>query len=145
MKNEKGITLVSIVITIIIMSILAVIGVNYGTSTIKGMQYQNFNYQLEQIQGRVDVIHEKINSGDNSYQTMGESAALSSEATAILNKLGIASSEQSDYRYFTPKDLEDDLGIANINMEVVINFKTKDVISINGFLYEGKIHHRLND
>ena len=142
MKNEKGITLVSIVITIIIMSILAVIGVNYGTSTIKGMQYQNFNYQLEQIQGRVDVIHEKINSGDNSYQTMGESATLSSNADSVLTSLGLQS---SDYRYFTPKDLEEFLDISNVDQEVAINFETKDVVSINGFEYKGKMHYRLND
>ena len=142
MKNEKGITLMSLVITIVIMSILAVVGVNYGTSTIKAMQYQNFNYQLEQIQGRVDVIHEKINSGDNSYQTMGESATVSSNANSVLTSLGLKS---SDYRYFTPQNLEKFLDISNVEQEVAINFKTKDVVSINGFLYEGKIHHRLND
>ena len=142
MKNEKGITLMSLVITIVMMSILAVIGVNYGTSTIKAMQYQNFNYQLEQIQGRVDVIHEKINSGDNSYQTMGESATLSSNANSVLTSLGLKS---SDYRYFTPQDLEKYLNISNVEQEVAINFQTKDVVSINGFLYEGKMHYRLND
>ena len=142
MKNENGITLMSLVITIVIMSILAVVGVNYGTSTIKAMQYQNFNYQLEQIQGRVDVIHEKINSGDNSYQTMGESATVSSNANSVLTSLGLKS---SDYRYFTPQNLEKFLDISNVEQEVAINFKTKDVVSINGFLYEGKIHHRLND
>ena len=142
MKNENGITLMSLVITIVIMSILAVVGVNYGTSTIKAMQYQNFNYQLEQIQGRVDVIHEKINSGDNSYQTMGESATVSSNANSVLTSLGLKS---SDYRYFTPQNLEKFLDISNVEQEVAINFKTKAVVSINGFLYEGKIHHRLND
>ena len=142
MKNEKGITLMSLVITIVMMSILAVIGVNYGTSTIKAMQYQNFNYQLEQIQGRVDVIHEKINSGDNSYQTMGENAEMSSNANSVLTSLGLKS---SDYRYFTPQNLEKYLNISNVEQEVAINFKTKDVVSIKGFLYEGKIHHRLND
>lgn len=142
MKNENGITLISLVITIVIMSILAVLGVNYGTSTIKGMQYQNFNYQLEQIQGRVDVIHEKINSGDDSYQTMGESATLSSNANSVLTSLGLKS---SDYRYFTPKDLEEFLSISNVDQEVAINFETKDVVSIHGFNYNGKIHYRPND
>ncbi len=143
MKNENGITLITLVVTLVIMIILAVIGTAYGTSTIDAMKFQNFSYQLEQIQGKVDTIHEKINLGDESYKQMGENATFSSKATSLLTKLGVSSSEISDYRYFTSKDLEEDLGILNLDQEILINFKTKDVVSIDGFEYKGTMYHRL--
>ena len=142
MKSENGITLITLVITIFLLIILSAVGVNYGTGTLRGMQYQNFKYQLEQIQGRVDVIHEKMNSGDDSYKSMGESAEMSSDAKSVLTSLGLKS---SDYRYFTSKDLQEFLNISNVDQEVAINFETKDVVSISGFEYKGEMHYKLND
>ena len=109
------------------------------------MQYQAFNYQLEQIQGKVDVINKKIELGDESYKEMGEIATLSSSASETLRTLGIPDSTISEYRYFTPSDLEKYLDISNVDQYVAINFKTRDVVSVEGFEYQDEMYYRLYD
>lgn len=51
----------------------------------------------------------------------------------------------SIYRYFSIKELEDILDIKNARSAVIINFKTKEVIRIDGVKDEGKVYHRLNE
>ena len=143
MKNEKGVTLVTLVVIIVIMSILAATSITFGLHTIDSMQLQNFSYELEQIQGRVDTIYEKIKLGDESYKQIGENANFSTKAVSTLKNLGI--SDISNYQYLTPKDLEEDLNIENSDQSVVINFKTKDVISVDGFKYKDTTYYRLKD
>ncbi|MCI9365459.1 MAG: hypothetical protein HFJ54_02320 [Clostridia bacterium] len=53
-------------------------------------------------------------------------------------------SGRTTYRYFTEEDLEKDLDITSKPGDVIINFTTKEVISVNGFKYEGKIYYKAN-
>lgn len=50
------------------------------------------------------------------------------------------------YRYFTKDDLKNDLDIKSSNQqEVIINFETREVISVQGKTYDGITYHRLQD
>lgn len=68
MRNEKGITLITLIVTIVLMVILASVAIQSGGGSVKEVEFQNFAYELQQIQGRVDTIHEKmITEGDPNY------------------------------------------------------------------------------
>ena len=54
MKNEKGITLISLVITIIVLLILATISINAGTGTIR---YSNYNKAKAEMQAMQDNVN----------------------------------------------------------------------------------------
>lgn len=50
----------------------------------------------------------------------------------------------SKYRYFTGYDLETDLDIKNSKQEVIINFETREVISVQGKIYNDIPYHTLD-
>ena len=59
MRNEKGITLIALTITIIILIILASITTYSGISTIKSSKLNKFKQELEIMQSQVNVLYEK--------------------------------------------------------------------------------------
>lgn len=166
MKNQKGITLVVLVITIVIMLILITTGITYGSHSIAEVQLQNFSYELQQIQGRVEHIYQKMTMEDNpTYATLngeplGVNMGYSDAALDILQEIrGInyrditiqgdpefyAGTNLSMYRYFSKKDLEKTLDIKNPKHDVIINFKTREVISVDGVVCDDIEYHRLQD
>lgn len=75
MRNEKGITLIVLIVTILLMIILASVAIQSGGGSVKEIEFQNFSYELQQIQGRVDTIHEKmITAGNPNYVELNRSA-----------------------------------------------------------------------
>lgn len=166
MKNQKGITLVVLVITIIIMLILIATGITYGSHSIAEVKLQNFSYELQQIQGRVEHIYQKMTMEENpNYATLngnelGVNMGYSDEAMDILKEIrGIdyrditiqsdpefyAGTNLSTYRYFSKKELEKTLDIKNAKHNVIINFKTREVISVDGVVCDEIEYHRLQD
>lgn len=165
MKDERGITLVVLVITVIIMAILVSTGVRYGISSYDKVKLQNFSYEMQQIQGRVDSVAQKMKMDESSYfiyldgKTMGVNVGASKLALETLKKvkridyLGASSSDknlypvtgEAIYRYYSARSLEEDLDVKNASQDVIINFKTREVISVNGIKYDGKIYYRLKD
>lgn len=169
MKNERGITLVILIITVLVMIILIAAGIAYGTTSIGEMRLQNFSYEIQQIQGRVDSTHEKMKAESDrepSYVTLnnrmvGSNITVSEEAMDTLKKVTknkidyrTITTDNEDYyynrvdtmyRYFSKKDLEDFFDIKNANQDVIINFKTREVISVKGQKYQETVYYRLED
>lgn len=65
MKNEQGITLLVLIITVLIMIILVSAGIKYGENSISDVKLQKFSYELQQIQGKVDTVYEKMSTENN--------------------------------------------------------------------------------
>lgn len=164
MKNENGITLISLVVIVVIIIILSSIAIGYGTRSLDTVELQNFNYELQQVQGKVDIIHEKIKSGNEEYLTIGKNMTeeASSKARETLKKIrGIdyenidlssenienyySKEEVTSYRYFTEEDLKNELDITSNPGDMIINFETREAISVDGFEYEGKLYYCLKD
>ena len=165
LKKESGITLFVLIITVVVILILVSAGINYGTNSIGEVKLQNFSYELQQIQGRVDSISEKMSMQENSFyvvvngETMGQNIRASNEAVdRLYKKRGIdyrnALTTDKDlyptvydsiYRYFTAEDLEKQLDIKNAKQDVIINFKTREVISVKGQTHEERTYYMLED
>ena len=165
LKNEKGITLIVLLISIVIMLILVTAAINYGTNSAKEVQLQSFSYELQQIQGRVDSIYEKMKMENNSNFMqlngvyLGSNVGMSSAALDTLAKkkeIDYRTADQNDkniypvsgysiWRYFSKNNLEEYLDVKNASMDVLINFKTREVISVQGFLYDEKNYYMLSD
>ncbi len=144
MKQNHGITLVSLVITIIVLIIITGIAIFAGTSTIKSTKIAGFMTELELIQEKVNTIYEKRNLNKeeiNYYSSLGQNISIidSSKLANLLN--GVS---EEGYYYFSKEDLKK-LDLDNISQEVIINFETRDVASINGILVEDKMCYRLID
>lgn len=157
MRKEKGITLLALVITIVLILILLGATVNYGVNSLNSIKLQNFKYELDQIQGKVDTIYEKIKLGnEEEYILLGSELTDSEEAQNTLNMIkGIDYSNILDsqrekyyyqdqftyYRYFTQSELQSVFDITSRPGDMIINFKTKEVISVKGFTYDGRTYY----
>lgn len=144
MRDERGITLISLVITIIVLLIIA------GTATYSGMESINkslkiaFISEMETIQSKVNNIYEKgkLSQEDKEYyENLGQELSVVESQT--LSKI-LGNSTPDGFRYFSTEDLKN-LELDNITQNVIINFDTREVISINGIKIDETIYYKLKD
>lgn len=144
LKKQTGITLISLVITIIVMIIIAGVATTAGLSSIENAKKTSLITELEMIQEKVNTICEKrkLNKEDITYyDSLGKD--ISSVDEEKLNVL-LDGIEQIGYRYFSKEDLKQ-LELDNMTQDVIINYDTRDVASISGITIDGETYYRLSD
>lgn len=144
MKNQRGITLVTLVIIIIVMSIIVGVVTYSGFESIKSARITTFIAELEMIQAKVNVIHEKTKTSDKEkeyYNNLGKDITTVNE-DILLQILG--ESSKDGFRYYSKSDLEK-LDLDNINQDVIINYDTCEVISITGIEIDGIKYYNLEN
>ena len=140
-KNQKGITLIVLIITIIIMLILVSVTVEVGTGSIDNSKLISFLSYMQTIQGKVDII-----AGSEDYSNYGETLTNSNinKLQNVLNSTNesfFTTIDSSSLKFFDSSHIASDLGVDNIDDEVIIDFETREVISLKGIEYEGKIYY----
>lgn len=150
-KREEGITLTALVVTILIIFIISAISLTAGFETADNLKIKKFNDELQIVQARVDVIYEKIKNGERTVQYIedeedkylgGESykdeeGNIHTVMERTFNDLNEEGINREDYRYYTKKAIEKYLDIDGITQSVLINWKTRDVISVEGIKVDG--------
>ncbi len=138
-KSSKGITLVSLVVIIIVLLIIASISVISGIESYKDAQAIAFVSKLQVIQQRVNIIYQNNKNDFSTVNTWGEDAG-SINVQAILDSVE-SSTLFTKFRLFRPDKLKSQLGLNNIDLSVLICFETREVISLTGIEYDGRIHY----
>lgn len=166
MKNEKGITLVSLAITVIILIILASISVYSGTSTVRYAKYNKAKSEMEIMQANVnswhqeyqnievkdeeitegktkeDIKQEKQNTFIEKYGVITTDSSCDQTAlTKTVNATGITSSE---YRFLSEDFIKNNLGL-DASFDYLINIPSRTVILFNGLAYNGKTYYTAED
>lgn len=144
MKSEKGVTMISLIVTVVVMLIVAGVAVKAGTSSVNNTKKTAFITELEIIQEKVNTIYEKRKLNEENidiYDTAGKDASYVGQT--ILNRV-LKGKSSTGYRYFSSDDLEQ-LDLSNISQEVIINFSTRDVVSLSGIEIDGIMYYRLVD
>lgn len=146
MKKSNGVTLISLVITIIVLIILASISVYSGKNTIKSSKFTKFKTELEIMQSQVNMLNEKYKKKIEElpegahFNEIGEEISLVSNVDEIFTEVG--ENDKSGYRYYDKITLKD-LGIDGLENEFLVNVATRKVISTEGFEYEGTVYYTL--
>lgn len=144
LKNQKGITLITLVITIIIMIILAGVVIYNGMESINTSRKLAFISELEMIQAKVNVIYEErkeSNEKTEYYNLIGQD--ISNVDKVHLNEV-LGQTNKDGFKYFNSSDLKK-LDLDNINQEVLINYDTREIISLTGIEIEGVKYYKLKD
>lgn len=141
MQKCKGITLVSLVITITVLLILVSVATYSGLNVISSSKLTAFTAELKIMQTQVNAIYE-----EDKEQQIGigltEDSSVAAQATKVFtaNESGITSSE--GYRYWS-KDEVKKLGIEGVEQDFFINIQTRSVVSYEGLKYQGKTYYTL--
>lgn len=151
-QNERGITLITLVITVIILVILCSVSVGVYKEYSNSMKLQKFNIELSTVQLRVDEIANTNeyyidSSGKKVYlSTLGENLTLE-EIEFVRDIIFPASNitdptiQLNEFRKFTSTDLDKKLNISAIEQDVYINFDKKIVLSANGLKIANKTYY----
>ncbi len=144
MKNSKGITLVSLVITIIVLLLLASIATYSGLNVIRSSKFTTFTTQLKIMQTKVNALYQENSQKEYGVVISGDLQAQANKIFAELSKdtqTGITS--QEGYRYWD-KNVIKELGIEGVEQDFFINLEKRSVISCQGFKEEGKTYYTLS-
>lgn len=153
MRKEKGITLVSLIITIAVLIIIVSVSVSVGTSSLDSTRLKGFYMQLEIVQKRVDDIattnESYINETGNTIflKEQGKSFAEMGEKQEVLKQILATNGGDNltgfNFRYFTSKQLIDILGVSNIDYNLFIDFENRIIIAEQGIKINGVKYYML--
>lgn len=152
-SNNNGITLIALVITVAVMLLLAVVTIEVGTETLDNTRLQGFYSQLRVIQKRVDEIvitnekyvDSKGNTIDIKEQGTPYNAMTVEQKNIIQNEISELGIVTTSFKYFTIQQLEEILGLKDMEYNVFIDFNSRTIIAEEGITVNGKVYRLLND
>lgn len=159
MKNNKGVSLISLVVAVIILLLLSSVTITSNREAHSVIRLQSFISKMKIIQAKVDEIAENENYIFPDELKMTDTNEYYSDFQNVINILKEDESKSSwvtspeevsdeditNYYCFTPENLEEKLGIKHVDVTVIINFKTRNVIAKDGVTVDGKKYYRQYD
>lgn len=141
MKKQEGITLISLVITIIVLSILVSVATYSGVSVIKSSKMTAFTTELKIMQSKINTLYQENPEGEYGEAITGN---ILEQAVNIFTKTesGIISLE--GYRYWSRDYIKNQLHIEGIEQDFFVNVSKRSVVSFEGLEYEGKKYYTIN-
>ena len=139
-KNQEGITLIALTITIIVLLILAGITINMGTSNIKDSKEKALLTELGMVQNAILQRKTKVDLTDEEYP--GEVITSTSvdldqiiqdiNANKAAEEETVDRKDDNDEDYYLLTNTNNglaDLGITNSEDEYIVNYETGEVIN----------------
>lgn len=171
MKREEGITLIRFLGLILIFIFLITIGIISLDNARQKSNVNKYISEMQLIQEKVNVIRSKYklweeynpneagnfnlylkslgftnaNSPNNIYMDEFQNIINELSLTTIKNWDPSTDSIITNYFYFTPEDIVELLGIKDIDLYIIVNFNSGNIISKNGIKENGKIIYRQYD
>ena len=146
-RSQKGITIVSLVITIIILLIIGGATVYIGTSVIKQATLQTVNTNMMLIQAKTKTIAEqaKFNNNQDNYKGTVLSEVSGNKKIDELLEVGVI--DDASKFYLLSKDDLVSMGLEKIDIEdgYIVNYETEEVIYVRGYENDGITYHKLTD
>ena len=172
MKNNKGITLASLVLTIIVLLILASIFVYSGVNTVRYTKFNKAKSEISVVQTNVNSWYQELKNientdeykalqtddeklqyknnflNDKGYGVTTDDPACSQkkldDTLQGLNDKGIEIENFDNYRFLSSKFLENKLGL-NASYDFLANIEDRTVILFGGLEYNGEWYYTMED
>ena len=139
LKNQKGITLIALVVTIIVLLILAGITINMGTQSIKDSREDTLLSELGMVQNAILQRKTKADLTDEAYPGDKIDIATVNSVIAEINsqqtgedielKDNSEGKENNYYLLTTSNNGLNNLGITKSENEYIVNYETGEVIN----------------
>ena len=159
-KENSGITLLTLVITIIVLLILATISTYSGITIVENLKFNKYTAQMKTMQSQINLIYEKykneetISINGNSYtgeKILDIGSNVTSEVTAKKDKIFDELQEDSEagiyekenYKFWS-EELIKQLGIEGVEGSFFVNIEKRNFISYDGIEHMGKTYYTLN-
>ena len=141
MKTQKGITLIALVVTIVVLLILSTVGITAGMSTYESSKFTAFTTELEMLQTQVNEWNQKYLDGDIAVLELGKELNNSDIEQKTFREANIT--DTTGYRYFD-KETISKVGLEGIRREFLVNIAKRIVICYGGYTYKDKTYYTIN-
>ena len=142
LNDAKGITLVSLAITIAVLLILASVATYSGVNILRQSKLNKFTTEMKLMQTEVNDLYDRYKNGEDvlslgkdlTEQEEQVNKVFTNEASGIIDTTG--------YRYYDKETL-DNLAIDGVDGEFFVNVQKRSVVSYEGIKYEGVTYYTL--
>lgn len=145
--EEKGITLTTLVITVIVMIIIASVGIYVGTNIIKQANLQNINTNMMLIQAKVKTISEqaKFNKDTSNYKGKKVIEVVGNKKVDELVEKHVVENEEN-YYLLSQTDLNE-MGLEKIEISegYIVNYDSNEIIYVKGFEEKDHTYYKLSE
>lgn len=152
-KDTKGITLIALVITIVVLAIIVGVSLNIGGQLFNNVNLKTLDTNMLLIQAKVKVISEKNNFDENTPLKGSKVADITNDSD--INKLkneGVIVESDASYQsyYLWNQDILNEEGLDSIklkdNEKYIVNYETEEIIYIPGYKHtDDKTYYKLSD
>ena len=149
-KNSKGVTLIALVTTIIVLLILASVATYSGIEIVNSSKLTTFTTEMKIMQTQVNGLYDQWKKDEINKDAIGKDLKYNTEVEeqanqVLVEELGIENSvdDIEGYRYYDQETIQE-LGIEGIEQEFFINIEKREVVSYKGLKYEGDMYYTLN-
>ncbi len=136
-NSERGITLISLVITVIVITILSVTTISAAGQLIRESQLNTFISELNIMQSEVNIWYDQVQRGEEESLSYGvainSNSTIKEQADNIFSSSESGIRNQSGYRYFSEEYIKETLGIEGVSEDYYINVGERSIISAYGF------------
>lgn len=149
-KNNKGITMISLVIVILIMLLLASVTAYEANELVAIARVQSVTTDLLLIQAKVRIINEKIvfESDEDKKLELYVGTKLDPEDNILVTMIEKSIVTDNNSYYVLSKEDLVNMGLDSLNPEdgYVVNYETEEVIYVKGVKNtEGKYLYKLSE
>ena len=132
-KNEKGITLVSLLVLLIILALLSVVSISAVVINQKETKIDTFKSELIMVKNAILERKTLADTTRTTYEELPGTEISKSEVEQIVKGKNVTlKGEDGDYKLLNASSL-DELGITNTVDEYIVNYKTGEVINKDKF------------
>lgn len=146
-KNSKGITIVSLVITIIILMIITSVTIYTGSNIIKQVTLQNVNTDMMLIRAKVKTMEEqaKFNKDNSNYKGTPLINVLDNKKIDKLIDEEVV--EDVTKYYLLSKDDLNSMGLEKVDIAdgYLVNYETEEIIYVRGLEKDDNTYYKLSD
>ena len=157
MENNRGVTLISLTIMIVVLLILATVGVNYNSDSIKLAKLTKFITEFEIINTQVSILNQNKDY-QSEYTSYGLDSATDTKLITeidtlledkLVNIFNISKTDVNSYKtrfqYCSKENVNEKLGIDGIEGNFLVNIHDCIVISFDGIKYNKNRYYTLEE
>lgn len=148
--KQKGVTLITLVITIILLLILSSIGITSGISTINYTKFSAFKNELHILQTKLNELNQNAENEINSKPQLTDNQKSILNETVISDIIykDVSNEEkekiQKGFKYCDAKYIQNILGIESVKRDYLINTEYRYVICYEGIEYKGLKYYMID-
>ena len=153
MKNQRGMSQITLVISIIIIIVIAVLGFNITKKMLERRNVENYKTNMLLLQGKVKIISKEFvmkKEDEEILEGRKVSENLEREDIKELLQKGIISQEDESFEriYIIENEDLERIGLSNIKLKdgyYIVNYNTDEIIYSKGIEIDQKVYYKLSE